>query len=83
MFEMVHRLYGISVVEKTGVPVWDPHVKYYEIYDQSRPRGNESDRRFLCGLVSAREQTRGRLDGYADHGRSARRGTGCKIHIWA
>jgi oligopeptidase A len=41
MFEIVHRLYGISVVEKPGVPGWDPHVKYYEIYDQSRPRGSE------------------------------------------
>jgi oligopeptidase A len=41
LFEIVHRLYGISVLEKRGVPVWDPQVKYYEIYDQSRPRGNE------------------------------------------
>jgi oligopeptidase A len=41
MFEIVHRLYGISLVENPGVPVWDPQVKYYEIYDASRPRGNE------------------------------------------
>jgi oligopeptidase A len=41
MFEIVRRLYGISVSEKKDVPVWDPHVKYYEIYDESRPRGNE------------------------------------------
>jgi oligopeptidase A len=41
MFEVVHRLYGISVVEKTGVPVWDPYVKYYEIYDHSRSSGND------------------------------------------
>jgi len=33
LFEIVHRLYGISVVEKQGAPVWDPHVKYYEIRD--------------------------------------------------
>ena len=33
LFETVHRLYGIQVVEKQGAPVWDAHVKYYEILD--------------------------------------------------
>src|SRR5688572_23300972 len=33
LFETVHRLYGIGVVEKHGVPSWDPAVKYYEIVD--------------------------------------------------
>ncbi len=33
MFEIVRRLYGIQVVEKEGVPGWDPQVKYYEIRD--------------------------------------------------
>jgi oligopeptidase A len=37
MFEIVQRLYGIRVVEKPGVPVWDPQVKYYQIHDESRP----------------------------------------------
>src|SRR5579864_4321783 len=37
MFEIVHRLYGIRVVEKSNVPVWDAHVKYYEIRDETRP----------------------------------------------
>ena len=41
MFEIVHRLYDISVVEKPGVPVWDPHVKFYEIHDCNRPAGSE------------------------------------------
>ena len=41
MFEIVHRLYGISVTEKTGVPGWDPHVKYYEIRDHTQPAGHE------------------------------------------
>src|SRR6202049_145522 len=36
MFEIVHRLYGIRVVEKSNVPVWDAHVKYYEIRDETR-----------------------------------------------
>jgi oligopeptidase A len=35
MFEIVERLYGISVVEKTGVPVWHPDVKFYEIRDET------------------------------------------------
>jgi oligopeptidase A len=40
MFEIVHRLYGIRVVEKTGVAAWDPEVKYYEIYDESHSSGS-------------------------------------------
>jgi oligopeptidase A len=40
MFEIVQRLYGIRVVEKPGVPVWDPQVKYYQIHDESRPPNN-------------------------------------------
>jgi oligopeptidase A len=36
MFEIVQRLYGIRVLEKPGVAVWDPEVKYYEIHDESR-----------------------------------------------
>ena len=35
MFDIVSRLYGIRVVERQGVPVWDPAVKYYEIHDES------------------------------------------------
>jgi oligopeptidase A len=33
MFELVSRLYGIVVEEETGVPVWDPAVRYYRILD--------------------------------------------------
>jgi oligopeptidase A len=40
MFEIVHRLYRISVVEKPGVAVWDPHVKYYEIRDVDPAEAN-------------------------------------------
>ncbi len=36
MFEIVRRLYGIQIVEKSNVPVWDSHVKYYEIRDEKR-----------------------------------------------
>ena len=37
MFQIVSRLYGIRVVERTGVPAWDPAVKYYEIRDENDP----------------------------------------------
>ncbi|MGA2215521.1 MAG: M3 family metallopeptidase [Bryobacteraceae bacterium] len=40
LFEIVHRLYGIRVVEKKGVPGWDPQVKHYEIYDQGDSSGS-------------------------------------------
>jgi oligopeptidase A len=40
MFEIVERLYGIRVLEKPGVPVWEPQVKYYQIHDESRPPNN-------------------------------------------
>jgi oligopeptidase A len=40
MFEIVHRLYGIRVVERNGVPAWDSQVKYYEIYDESHASGS-------------------------------------------
>ena len=34
LFDLVHRLYGIRVTEKKGVPVWDPAVRFYEIHDR-------------------------------------------------
>jgi len=35
MFEIVRRLYGVRVIEKSGAPVWDPAVTYYEIRDEA------------------------------------------------
>lgn len=33
LFELVHRLFGVRVAERTGVPVWDPQTRYYQIID--------------------------------------------------
>jgi len=35
MFEIFGRLFAIRVVEQTGLPAWDPAVKYYRIEDNS------------------------------------------------
>jgi oligopeptidase A len=36
MFKVVQQLYGITLVEKTGVDVWHPQVNYFEIYDEDK-----------------------------------------------
>ncbi len=35
LFDLVNRLYGITVTEESGVPVWDAHVRYYNLHDES------------------------------------------------
>jgi len=40
MFEVVRRLYGVEIREKSGVDTWHPDVRFYEIYDtQGQLRG--------------------------------------------
>jgi oligopeptidase A len=34
LFETVERLYGIRVAEQSGVPAWDPQVRYYAVSDR-------------------------------------------------
>jgi oligopeptidase A len=54
LFELVNRLYGIRVTPRQAVPVWDPEVRYYEIYDENG--------RFLGGFYTdwyPRENKRG------------------------
>jgi oligopeptidase A len=35
MFDIFSRLFGIRVTEETGVPAWDPAVKFYRIEDRA------------------------------------------------
>ncbi len=36
MFTVMHKLFGLTIIEKTGVDIWHPHVQFFEIYDQDR-----------------------------------------------
>jgi oligopeptidase A len=34
MFAIVERLYGVTVKQRDGVPLWHPDVRYYEVHDR-------------------------------------------------
>ena len=54
LFELVGRLYGLRVTGESGVPVWDPQTRYYNVHDESGE--------FLGGLYAdwyPRENKRG------------------------
>ncbi|WOH36528.1 oligopeptidase A [Thalassotalea fonticola] len=35
LFEVVHRLYGLTIKERTGVDVWHKNVSFFDVYDNS------------------------------------------------
>jgi oligopeptidase A len=63
LFDLVNRLYGIHVVEETGVPAWDPQVHYYNVRDENGaylggfyadwyPRENKRGGAWMDGLIT-------------------------------
>ncbi len=40
LFEVAERLFGVSIQERTGVPLWHPDVRYFEIRDAARVIGS-------------------------------------------
>ncbi|HSC06228.1 MAG TPA: M3 family metallopeptidase [Steroidobacteraceae bacterium] len=38
LFKVAQRLYGISMLERRDIPVWDAHVRYFEIHDARSER---------------------------------------------
>lgn len=35
LFEVVHRIFGITVKERQGVEVWSPEVRFFDLYDSN------------------------------------------------
>ncbi len=35
LFEVAHRLFGVRIAERRGVPLWHPDARYFEILDAS------------------------------------------------
>ncbi len=63
MFDIVEKLYGIRVQARTGVPLWHPDVRYYEVHDSDGlllgafyadwfPRENKRDGAWMDGFIT-------------------------------
>jgi oligopeptidase A len=63
-FEVAQQLYGVKIVQRSGVPVWDPSVTTYEIQDEGGarlgifhvdlyPRENKRGGAWMHGLLAS------------------------------
>ncbi len=70
LFELVHRLFGVRVVEENGVPVWDEGTRYYSLVDGDGrklgafyadwfPRENKRGGAWMNNLITGRETAEG------------------------
>ncbi|MDP9171624.1 MAG: M3 family metallopeptidase, partial [Acidobacteriota bacterium] len=67
MFSIVERLYGIQVLQRTDVPVWNKDVRYYEVHDRMGvllgafyadwfPRENKRDGAWMEAFITGVDQ---------------------------
>ncbi|MCU9638934.1 M3 family metallopeptidase, partial [Escherichia coli] len=48
LFEVVKRIYGITAKERKDVDVWQPDVRFFELYDENDERRGS----FYLGLYA-------------------------------
>ncbi len=74
LFDLVHRLYGIRICERSGVPAWDPAVRYYDVQDEDgaflggfyadwHPRENKQPGAWMGSLITGGPSA----DGFRPH----------------
>jgi oligopeptidase A len=78
MFAIVERLYGIQVTRRTGVPVWHPDVRYYEVHDRDGalmgafyadwfPRESKRDGAWMEAFITGSVATTGNVTRFEPH----------------
>ncbi len=78
MFAIVERLYGIKVTRQTGVPVWHPDVRYYEVHDRDGallgafyadwfPRESKRDGAWMEAFITGSVATTGKVARFDPH----------------
>ena len=59
LFEVAEKLFDVRIRERTGVPVWHPDVRYFEVQTPSGRTGSQ----LLPGRLCPTAQAQRRLDG--------------------